>query len=364
MAADYGARLQRAQEAMIAAGADALVAGASADLRYLTGIDAHLSERMNLLIVPQEGRASFVAPSLEAPNMRDKQELLDLLVWGETEAPAALAAKALDSGTRTIAVSDTLHAVFLLRLQEAIPGARWTGAGPVLRDLRMHKDAAEIETLREAARRTDAAWAAFLESGPLEGLTERQAIGRLNALMEEQSLEYGFGHCGSGPNSASPHYSVGDRTIQRGDVVVFDFGGILDGYYSDMTRTVVVGEPSDEYRRVYETVLSANDAAFAAVRPGASCESIDRAARSVIEEAGYGPNFIHRVGHGLGMEVHEEPYLVSANTLPLAPGMVFSDEPGIYLEGTFGVRIEDTVACTETGAERINTAPRDLVVVD
>jgi Xaa-Pro aminopeptidase len=187
---------------------------------------------------------------------------------------------------------------------------------------------------------------------------------RLDQLMKERGITPMFGICASGPNSASPHYHTGERVIELGDAVIFDWGGELDGYLSDMTRTVVIGEPSAEYRTVYEIVLRANQAAFEAVRPGVPCEDVDRAARDLITQAGYGEYFIHRVGHGLGLDVHEDPYLVSGNTMPLAPGMVFSDEPGIYMAGKFGVRIEDTVVCTESGAERINSAPRDLVVMD
>ena len=360
----YQERLDRARAAMRAAGVDVLLVGPSADLRYLTGIDAHLSERLNLLVLPAEGPAGFVVPRLEAPNVAGMSSLLTLHVWDETDAPAELVARVVGSGAKTAAVGDHLYSVFLIRLQTALPGLTWEPSGPLLRDLRMHKDAAELDALREAARQTDAAWSAFLESGPIAGLTERQAMERLMALTTRQGMRPGFGICASGPNSASPHYSTGDRVIQEGDAVIFDWGGIHEGYYSDVTRTVFVGQPTDEYRRVYDAVLRANEAAFAAVRPGVACEDVDRAARDVITDAGYGPAFIHRVGHGLGLDVHEEPYLVSGNTLPLAPGMTFSDEPGIYLEGNLGVRIEDTVVCTEDGAERINAAPRDLVVMD
>jgi Xaa-Pro dipeptidase len=304
-----------------------------------------------------------VVPRLEAPNVADKSDLVEIHAWEETESPSELAAK-LAGSAKSVAIGDQLHAIFLLRLQQAMPSASWTPGGPVLRDLRMRKDAAEIEAQREVADRTDRAWAIFLESGPIAGLTEQQAMDRLADLMKEQGITPMFGICASGPNSASPHYHTGERTIQQGDAVIFDFGGELNNYLSDMTRTVVIGEPSDEYRKVYEIVLRANQAAFKAVKPSVPCEDIDKAARDIITEAGYGQNFIHRVGHGLGLDVHEEPYMVSGNTLPLAPGMVFSDEPGIYLEGKFGVRIEDTVAVTDTGAVRLNSAPKDLTVMD
>lgn len=360
----YRGRLARARTALREAGIDVLLVGPSSDLRYLTGIDAHLSERLNLLILPVEGEAGFVVPRLEAPNVAAASSLVALHVWDETEAPAELAARVVGADAKVAAVGDQLQSVFLLRLQAALPGASWRPSGPLLRGLRMHKDAAELEALREAARQTDAAWAEFVEGGPISGLTEREAIDRLMALTTRHGMRPGFGICASGPNSASPHYHTGDRVIEEGDAVVFDWGGNHEGYYSDMTRTVFVGQPTEEYRRVYETVRAANEAAFAAVRPGVACEEIDRTARDVIAEAGYGEAFIHRLGHGLGMDVHEEPYLVRGNRLPLAPGMVFSDEPGIYLEGSFGVRIEDTVVCTEDGAERINGAPRDLTVMD
>jgi Xaa-Pro aminopeptidase len=359
----YQDRIERAQEAMRAAGVDLLAIGPSSDLFYLTGINAHLSERLNLLLVPESGQPMFVVPRLEAPNVADKADLVAINAWEETESPSALAAK-LAGDAKSIAVGDQLHAIFLLRLQEAIPGAKWTPGGPVLRDLRMRKDAAEIEAMREVAKRTDEAWAAFLEAGPIEGMTELQAMDRLDELMKERGVTPMFGICASGPNSASPHYNTGDRVIQKGDAVVFDWGGELNGYLSDMTRTVVIGEPSDEYRKVYDIVLRANRAAFEAVQPGVPCEDVDRAARDVITDAGYGEYFIHRVGHGLGLDVHEDPYLVSGNTMPLAPGMTFSDEPGIYMPGKFGIRIEDTVVCTEDGADLINTAPRDIVVMD
>lgn len=359
----YQDRIARAQAEMRAAGVDLLCIGPSADLFYLTGINAHLSERLNLLLVPAEGRPKFVVPRLEAPNVADKADLVEIKPWEETESPSDLVAS-LAGNAKSIGAGDQLHAIFLLRLQEAIPGAKWTPGGPILRDLRMRKDDAEIAAMREVAHRTDQAWAAFLEGGPIEGLTEQQAMDRLNQLMAERGMTPMFGICASGPNSASPHYNTGDRVIERGDAVVFDWGGELNGYLSDMTRTVVIGEPSDEYRKVYEIVLRANRAAFDAVRPGVPCEDVDRAARDVITDAGYGEYFIHRVGHGLGLDVHEDPYMVKGNKLPLAPGMTFSDEPGIYMPGKFGIRIEDTVVCTQDGADLINGAPRDLTVMD
>jgi Xaa-Pro aminopeptidase len=218
--------------------------------------------------------------------------------------------------------------------------------------------------MAEVSRRTDEAWEAFIEGPGLSGLTEREALRRLTELTEERGLHVGWGICASGPHAASPHHHTGERVIQEGDAVIFDWGGTLNGYNSDVTRTVHIGPPSEEFRRVYEVVLAANQATFEAVRPGVPLQHLDRVARGLITDAGYGEAFLHRVGHGLGLEVHEEPYLVEGNELPLAAGMTFSDEPGIYLEGRFGVRIEDTVVCTEEGAMRLNHATRDLVQMD
>lgn len=356
-------RLRRAQAEMARQGVDLLLVGASADLRYLTGHDGHTSERLSLLLLPQRGDPSYVVPGLEAATLAARRDLLDLHAWEETQDPAALVARLAGAPAgKTVAVADQLWSVFLVRLQAAMAGARWVEAGPVLRPLRMIKDGREIELLHEAGRRTDDAWLAFIGQ-PLAGQTERQALARLLDLTHARGLGPGFGLCASGPHSASPHHQTGERLIAPGDAVVFDWGGTLEGYRSDVTRTVVVGEPSAEFRRVYNVVLDANEAALAAVRPGVPCEAIDLAARGVIEEAGYGVAFIHRLGHGLGLDVHEEPYLVAGNDLPLAVGMVFSDEPGIYLEGRFGVRIEDAVVCTDDGGERLNEATRELTVV-
>ena len=358
-------RIARAQAEMAARGIDYLFIGPSADLFYLLGFDAHLSERMNLLVIPKEGKPTYVVPVLEAPLVQDRSELATIARWTETEQPAELVAKTVGDLTgKRIAVSEQLWSVFLLRLQKAAPGAEWEPAVDVMRALRMSKDAYEIDRMREVSRRTDEAWHEFIEGGQISGLTERQAMERLTALMTKRGIDAKFGICASGPHSASPHHHTGDRVIQTGDVIVFDWGGTLDGYHSDITRTIVVGEPTDEFRKVYDVVRRANQATLDAVKPGVACERLDEVARTMITEAGFGPQFLHRVGHGLGLDVHEEPYLVAGNKTPLAPGMIFSDEPGIYLEGKFGVRIEDSVLVTETGGERLNNATREITVMD
>lgn len=361
----YAERIKRAQAEMKREGIDVLLVGPSSDLVYLIGYDAHLSERLNLLIVRQTGKPELVVPVLESFLALPAEPNVTLRRWEETESPSELAAKVIgDVKGLTLGVSDQLWSTFLLKLQKAMPEAGWTSGQPVLAHLRVTKDQSELDNLFEVARLTDEAWHEFIESGQISGLTEAQAMERLSGMMEKRGLGRAFGICASGPNSASPHHHTGDRVIEQGDAVVFDWGGTLNGYHSDVTRTVYIGTPTAEYRKVYNTVREANQAALDAVKPGVPAESIDKAARDVITKAGYGEAFLHRVGHGLGMDVHEEPYLVGGNKTPLEVGMVFSDEPGIYLTGNFGVRIEDSVVVTENGGKRLNEASREITVMD
>ena len=361
--APYADRLRRAQAEMARQGVDLLVVGASADLLYLIGYEGHESERMSVLVLPTSGTPHYVVPGLESPLLHAQRELLEIVSWEETEDPAAKVAAVAGAAARgTIAAGDELWSVFTLRLQRAMPQARWAEGGQLLRPLRMIKDDREIALLAEAARRTDETWEEFLTIS-ITGLTEWEVRDRLLALLAARGLQPVFCNVGSGPNGASPHQTASDRVIGPGDAIVCDWGGTIEGYNSDVTRTAHVGDPSSEFVRAYETVLAANQAAFEAVRPGTPCQEIDRAARSVLTDAGYGDAFIHRTGHGLGLSLHEEPYLVEGNSLPLEEGMVFSDEPGVYFPGQFGIRIEDTVVCTADGGRRLNEATRALRVI-
>jgi Xaa-Pro aminopeptidase len=356
-------RLRRAQEEMATQNIDLLIVGPSPDLFYLIGYEGHLSERMSVLVLPSEGQAQYLVPRLEAALLEGKEDLLHLVSWTETEQPAAVLASMAGKAARgTIAVNDDLWSVFLLRLQQAMPQARWVEAAGLLRPLRMRKDASEIATMAEVARLTDETWEEFIRQ-PVAGLTELEAKERLEAALKARGVTPGFCIVASGPNSASPHHHAGDRVIQEGDALVVDWGGTLYGYYSDVTRSAHVGTPSKEYEDAYAAVLAANEVAFSAVRPGVPCEEIDRAAREFLTARGYGEAFFHRVGHGLGLAVHEEPYLVDGNDLPLAEGMTFSDEPGVYFPGKFGIRIEDTVVVTATGGEKLNHATRELTIL-
>ncbi len=361
--ATHAARMERAQRLLAANLIDWLIVGPGSDLQYFTGLRGHDSERLSVLLLPAAGKPAWVVPVLEAPLLDGISDLLAIHRWGEADDPAARCASVMGGGAPVVAVTESLRAAFVLRLQGALPQASWVEATPVLRPLRMVKDAHEIAVLEEAARLTDEAWVRFLDERII-GLTERQAMRRLVEITTDMGLGPGFCHAGSGPFSASPHHGGGDRVIQSGEAVVFDWGGTLEGYNSDVTRTVWTGgEPDPEFARIYQVVLEANEATLAAARPGVACQDLDTTARDLITAAGYGEFFIHRVGHGLGLSLHEEPYLVQGNSLPLEAGMVFSDEPGIYLPGRFGVRVEDTVVCTPDGARKINHAPRDLRVM-
>lgn len=360
----YLQRLDRVREQLRANGVDVLLLGPSADLYYLTGFDAHLSERLNLLVVPVEGSPSLVVPVLEAPLIGDARSLVEVHTWVDYEDPQALAAKVIGPlNGKQVAVGNQLWSAFLLRLQQRVPNGSWREASPLMRPLRMVKDEAEIALMAEVSRLTDEAWEEFIGGPPLSGLTEREALRRLVDLTAARGLSDIWGICASGPNAASPHHATGSRTIRDGDAVLFDWGGKREGYQSDVTRTIAIGDPGEEFRHVYDVVLRANQATLDAVLPGVPLQDLDRTARRLISEAGYGEAFIHRVGHGLGLEVHEEPYLVEGNDLPLEAGMVFSDEPGVYLEGRFGIRIEDTVVCTGDGGMRLNHARRELTTM-
>ena len=255
-------------------------------------------------------------------------------------------------------------AVVLLNLQRLFPAVSFVPASPLIRELRMVKGPEELELLHEAGRRADRAFGNVVQLR-FAGRTELEIAEELDGLLAESGLARAdWGPIvASGPNAASPHHLTGQREIHEGDAVVLDFGGVLDGYQADITRTVHVGTPDSRFIEVYESVVRAQEAAVVSSRPGQTAGQVDRTARTLIDDAGFGQYFIHRTGHGLGLDTHEEPYLVPDNELPLQPGMTFSVEPGIYIPGRFGVRIEDTVAVMDGGPQRFNHATRELQIV-
>ncbi|MEV8635172.1 Xaa-Pro peptidase family protein [Streptosporangium sp. NPDC051023] len=362
-------RLAAAQEATADAGLDALLLTPGPDLRYVTGYEALPLERLTCLALPAQGPAFLVVPRLELPAAEHSPASrlgIEFVPWDETEDPYAVVAARLGGagGIGRVGLADRMWAMQSLRFREALPGAEQVLAGTVLRGLRMRKSEAEVAALREAGAAIDAVHAQvpdFLRAGRSE-----REVGKdiAEAIIAAGHSTVDFVIVGSGHNGASPHHELSDRIIQPGEPVVIDIGGQMpSGYCSDSTRVYCVGEPPAGFVRYYEVLQRAQEAACEAVRPGVSCESVDAAARDVIAAEGYGDYFIHRTGHGIGLETHEEPYIVAGNAEPLAPGFAFSVEPGIYLPGAHGARIEDILICTEEGGERVNHRPRELVIV-
>ncbi|BCB76070.1 Xaa-Pro peptidase family protein [Phytohabitans flavus] len=358
-------RLAHAQKAIAAAGLDALLVTPGSDLRYLTGYHAHALERLTCLVLPAEGQATLIVPRLERPAAEASPAPgTGVLVVDHQDGddPYPLVKQALSGPARAVGLSDRMWAVQVLALRDALPAARQRLASEVLAPLRMRKTPAEVAALREAGAAIDAVHARMGE-WLRAGRTEAEVgvdIGR--AIREAGHETVDFVIVASGPNGASPHHATSDRVIALGDPVVVDIGGTMpSGYCSDSTRTYVVGDAPADFASYYEVLFAAQRAAVAAVRPGVSASSVDAAARSLIAEAGYGDAFLHRTGHGIGLDGHEEPYIVAGNALPLEPGMAFSVEPGIYLAGRHGARIEDIVVCTADGVERLNTLSTSLV---
>jgi Xaa-Pro aminopeptidase len=365
-AADLQNRLDRAARSVRAAGLDALLVSPGPDLRYLTGYDAVPLERLTCLIIPARGPVRMVAPELEVPAAQASPVGgldIEVLAWAETEDPYALTAAAIP-GVAEIAVDDQMWAAKVFALRDAMPGVDQVAAGPVIQDLRMIKSESEIASLVTAGRAIDEVHSrvpGFLAAGR----TERQVAADISdAIVAAGHSTVDFVIVASGPNGASPHHEVSDRVIEHGDTVVVDIGGTMpDGYCSDCTRVYALGEPSAAVREEYEVLKAAQAAAVAAVRPGITCGQLDAVAREHLAEAGLAQFFIHRTGHGIGMQTHEHPYIVSGNAMALRPGMAFSIEPGVYRAGSHGARIEDIVVCTEDGHISCNTLTHDLVVV-
>lgn len=340
---------------------DALLVTPGADLRYLTGYAAKPLERLTCLVLTQRG-CHLVAPALERAAAEAAGVTMPIVTFGETDDPYAVVAE-LVGDVSTVAVDDQMWAARVFALQEALPGAGFALGGQLVSALRTVKDDAEVDALREAGAAIDRVHARMGE-WLRPGRTEREVGADIaRAIVEEGHEQVDFVIVGSGPNGASPHHEVSDRVIGAGEPVVVDIGGTTAaGYCSDSTRNYVAGgEPDPGYLAMLEVLKAAQQAQREYARPGVTAESVDAVGRQIIADAGYGDRFIHRTGHGIGQETHEEPYIVAGNDVVLEPGMAFSIEPGIYFEGQWGARIEDIVVCTEDGLEVLNGTPRDLV---
>ncbi len=365
-------RLGRFRELQQAAGMDYVAVMPGANLVYFTGIHAHLSERPILALFPSDRnqKPALFAPEFEVGKCKTGPVPIDWQVYAYPDGADlaelfARAARELSLDGKTIGMEPTqLRMLEASLLTRAAPNARLVPADHLVAELRMIKDADEVARMRRAVSVPERVLA---EAVPhiRPGMTELEVAGLLMRVSLNQNLRemVSFPLVQTGLSAAFPHAFAGSRTVQKGDLMVIDFGAVVDDYGSDITRTIAIGEPGDEMQHIYSVVQQANEAGRAAVRPGVTCEDIDRAAREVIEKAGYGKYFIHRTGHGVGLEGHEPPYIVKGNKTVLQPGMTFTVEPGIYIEGKGGVRIEDDVLVTKDGGESLTTFSRDLIVV-
>jgi Xaa-Pro dipeptidase len=362
-------RLRRLTEATLENGLDGIVLMPGPNTLYLSGIHVHVSERPILLFVPADDDPAIIIPTLEASKAR-QAGLVDerIFDWSDDEGYTG----AFQRACAFLELSDYLLGVEALHmrvlemelLHRYAPGLTTAHAEPIMGALRLVKDDDEVAAMQKAVHVAERALATLIPRIQI-GQTEKQIAAMLSQyLMEAGSQGNPFGPIvQAGPSGSSPHGVPTNRPIQEGDLMVIDYGAIVDDYPSDVTRTLAVGDISPELRRVYDTVRLANEAGRAAARPGATGRDLDRAARGVINNAGYGDYFIHRTGHGLGLEVHEPPYIMEGNVEPLAPGAVFTVEPGIYLPDLAGVRIEDNVVITADGAQTLTSFSRELITV-
>lgn len=363
--AEYASRLIRVRDEMAKRDVDAVLLSVGHDLPYLTGYYAMPLERLTMLVVPKHGDAVMVVPRLEVPRVVPQPNVFNIQSWDETQDPIVIVASLL-GGARCVAVGDQMWARFLVQLLPYMPGASFLRAVDVVGPLRMMKDASEVAALQDAGAAADRV-ATQLHSGaiPLIGRTEAQVSADISArLITEGHDVVNFAIVAAGENAASPHHHPGMRVIARNEIVLCDFGGTMNGYCSDITRCVFTGTPSAEIKSAYDVLFAANAAGVIAGVVGAECQDVDRAARAVIDAAGFGEYFVHRTGHGIGMEAHEDPYMVSGNVLPIEAGHAFSVEPGIYISGKWGMRLEDIVVATNNGPMLMNTVNRSLVSID
>ncbi|HWP31082.1 MAG TPA: Xaa-Pro peptidase family protein [Fimbriimonadales bacterium] len=356
-------RLERFQRLLAEAGFDAYFASSTVTMGYLADFFEGGGERMLLMAIPAKGEPAMIVPELSATHAQ-KTGIRDIRTWKDGEDPDALFERlAIEWGLQTsvIAVDDEMPANYLLRMQQALPAALFKCGGDISAQLRKRKDPEELALMRKAAEIADAAFDEILKNIKV-GMTEKQVARIILEAMSERGGIPTFCIVAAGANGAEPHHDTSEDVIREGDIVVMDWGCMVSHYLSDITRTIAVGKASDEAKKIYEIVYKAHMSARSATRPGKRCEEIDEAARKVIEEAGYGKYFVHRTGHGIGIQGHEPPHIVKGSKSLLEPGQCFTVEPGIYLPGKFGVRIENVVTVTENGHESLNAEPPDTLI--
>lgn len=366
----FADRLERVRSSMADQGVDVLMLSVGADLPWLTGYHAMPLERLTMLVVPVDGDATMIVPRLEVPRVVPRPGVFDIVGWDETDDPVELTAR-LAGAARTVAIGDQTWARFLVDLIPRMPAVAWSRASTVVGPLRAVKDADEIAALRRAAEAVDRI-AAALQAGdiPLVGRTEAEVSAELGRrILAEGHERVNFAIVAAGANAASPHHHPGDRVIEANEVVLCDFGGTYPagdglGYCSDITRCVYTGEPPAEFVELYGVLQDAQARAVEAATVGTPAADVDEVARDLIAQGGFDGYFIHRLGHGIGVEEHEDPYLVASNPEPLVAGNAFSIEPGIYVPERWGARIEDIVVATDDGPLALNRADHSLAVVE
>lgn len=364
----YKSRLDIVKKKMKERGIDGLFLFPSSNQYYLTGFRTFPGERLLLTIIPVEGEPFFIAPMLYVSQVEKESWIKDIITWGDEDKPYELLRRIMEQrglNRGSFSVDDNMYAVQLLSIIKALPQIQFLPMGDLLGSLRLSKSPEEVDKIREAGRIVDEV-VEEVRKGAKPGMTEIE----IAALMEFEMRKRGSEGpsfetiVGSGPNSALPHYNAGERRVNSGEFMVLDFGATYKGYCSDTTRTLCMGEPTAKMREVYNVVKEAQEIGVRTVKPGIKAKEVDEAVRKYITDKGYGEYFTHRTGHGLGLEIHEEPYISGISETVLKPGMVFSIEPGIYINGEFGVRIEDIVVVTEDGCERLNNYPRELTVIN
>ena len=358
----FSERRSRAQTLMRKDGIDLLVIGPSASFRYFVGCNALSTMRFVAFLLTAKGGAAILTPQIQEQIYASHN--IPLIIWDDTQSPyQAMDEIVKTNGVKNIAVNDELWSAFFLGIRDQFPKATMMSGQTVAGRLRVQKDQSELKLLRAASERIDAVWDEFRKTTTrLSGQTELAVRSHIASLMKKQGFEeVAWVDIGAGPNGASPLHSGSEYVIQLGDPVVMDFAGTYQGYFADICRVAVAGKPSAEYLKIYDICLEAQEAAFRAIKPGVPCQEIDRAGRKIISAHGFGKEFIHRLGHGLGLAGHEPPYIIEGNMQRLEVGMVFSDEPGIYIPNRWGVRIEDIIIVTPDGGERINHTTRELI---
>ncbi len=364
MATQVRERLTALQRRMQETSVDLAAIGPTANMGYLLGFTPHPDERVCMLLVSRQA-ARIVVPSLNQEEVAAHTDL-ELIGWADADGPQDALRRALTGwpSPHSLAVDGPMRADFLLHLQQAIPTAKTTPVDWLIAPLRQRKSSDEIAALARAAAQADRAMQAAMDACQ-PGVTEAAVAWATEAAFRQDGAEaVDFTLIASGPNGAYPHHHSGERRLQEGDAIIIDIGATLEGYKSDITRMVYMGKPSTEFAKAYAAVLEANERARAAIQPGKTAGEIDAVARNLLESGGYGRYFTHRLGHGIGLEVHEPPWIMAGNTAMLEEGMSFSVEPGVYFAGKFGVRIEDIVVVTGSGVRTLTGFDHSLVVKD